>query len=39
VEEGRHADLVARQGLYARLARLQFEAGAAAMGMVATAAK
>lgn len=30
VEEGRHADLVAKGGLYARLARLQFSAGAAA---------
>jgi ATP-binding cassette subfamily B protein len=27
VEEGTHAELVARGGLYARLARLQFEAG------------
>jgi ATP-binding cassette, subfamily B, bacterial len=39
VEEGNHADLVARNGLYARLARLQFEAGAAAMAAVPTAAK
>ncbi|MCW1843421.1 ABC transporter transmembrane domain-containing protein [Prosthecomicrobium hirschii] len=31
VEEGRHDDLVARGGLYARLARLQFETGAAAL--------
>ncbi|SED00102.1 ATP-binding cassette, subfamily B [Rhizobiales bacterium GAS188] len=31
VEEGKHAELVARYGLYARLARLQFEAGAAAL--------
>ncbi len=31
VEEGSHADLVARDGLYARLARLQFETGAAAL--------
>jgi len=29
VEEGRHADLMARKGLYARLARLQFGAEAA----------
>ena len=29
VEEGRHADLLARGGLYARLARLQFEVEAA----------
>jgi ATP-binding cassette subfamily B protein len=30
VEEGRHAELVAKGGLYARLARLQFNADAAA---------
>jgi ATP-binding cassette, subfamily B, bacterial len=29
VEEGRHPDLLARGGLYARLARLQFGAKAA----------
>ena len=28
VEEGKHAELVARNGLYARLARLQFDMGA-----------
>ena len=33
VEEGTHAELVAAGGLYARLARLQFEAGAAALVM------
>ena len=31
VEEGTHASLVARDGLYARLARLQFNAGAQAL--------
>jgi ATP-binding cassette subfamily B protein len=31
VEEGDHASLVARNGAYARLARLQFESGAAAL--------
>ncbi len=31
VEEGTHASLVAKGGLYARLARLQFETGAAAL--------
>ncbi len=31
VEEGTHASLVAREGLYARLARLQFETGARAL--------
>jgi ATP-binding cassette subfamily B protein len=31
VEQGTHADLVNRGGLYERLARLQFEAGAAAL--------
>ena len=32
VEEGTHAGLVAKGGVYARLARLQFEQGAAALG-------
>ena len=32
VEEGNHAALVAQNGVYARLARLQFESGAAALG-------
>ena len=32
VEEGTHTTLVARNGIYARLARLQFETGAAALG-------
>ena len=32
VEEGTHASLIARNGLYARLARLQFETGADMMG-------
>lgn len=31
VEEGTHAALVAKDGLYARLAKLQFESGAAAL--------
>ncbi|GGH29745.1 ABC transporter [Alsobacter metallidurans] len=31
VEQGKHSELVNRNGLYARLARLQFEAGAAAL--------
>jgi ATP-binding cassette, subfamily B, bacterial len=33
VEEGTHSELVGAGGLYARLARLQFEAGAAALGV------
>ncbi len=37
VEEGTHAALVAKGGLYARLARLQFETGAAALGRVSAA--
>ncbi|MCC0037659.1 MAG: ATP-binding cassette domain-containing protein [Brucellaceae bacterium] len=35
VEEGTHKSLVARDGVYARLARLQFDAGAAAFGRAA----
>ena len=35
VEEGPHKSLVARDGVYARLARLQFDAGAAAFGRAA----
>jgi ATP-binding cassette subfamily B protein len=31
IEEGSHASLVAKDGLYARLAKLQFETGAAAL--------
>ncbi|MGO9007712.1 MAG: ABC transporter transmembrane domain-containing protein [Beijerinckiaceae bacterium] len=38
VEEGNHATLVAKDGLYARLARLQFETGAAALKSDRTAA-
>ncbi|MCZ4290422.1 ABC transporter transmembrane domain-containing protein [Hoeflea alexandrii] len=38
VEEGNHAELVARGGLYARLARLQFEHGAEALSAEAGAA-
>jgi ATP-binding cassette subfamily B protein len=36
VEEGTHAELVAHGGVYERLARLQFEAGAAALGAMAS---
>ncbi len=38
VEEGNHSTLVAKDGLYARLARLQFETGAAALKSDRTAA-
>jgi len=39
VEEGTHASLLAANGLYARLARLQFETGAAALTAIAEAAQ
>jgi ATP-binding cassette subfamily B protein len=39
VEEGTHASLMAANGLYARLARLQFETGASALTAVAEAAQ
>ncbi len=39
VEEGAHASLLAANGLYARLARLQFQTGAAALTAVAEAAQ
>ena len=39
VEEGTHASLVAKDGLYARLARLQFETGAAALSDAVKAAE
>ncbi len=39
VEEGTHASLLAANGLYARLARLQFQTGAAALTAVAEAAQ
>jgi ATP-binding cassette subfamily B protein len=39
VEEGTHASLMAANGLYARLARLQFETGAAALTAAAGAAQ
>lgn len=38
IEEGTHKTLVAKDGLYARLAKLQFESGAEALGSGATAA-
>jgi ATP-binding cassette subfamily B protein len=38
VEEGTHQSLVAKDGLYARLAKLQFETGAAALSASETAA-
>jgi ATP-binding cassette subfamily B protein len=38
IEEGTHASLVAKNGLYARLAKLQFEPGAAALTAGAKAA-
>ena len=37
VEEGTHATLVQRDGLYAKLARMQFETGAAALNEAAAA--
>jgi len=39
VEQGTHASLLAAGGLYARLARLQFETGAAALTAMAEAAQ
>ena len=39
VEEGTHASLMAKGGLYARLARLQFETGAAALTAAPEAVK
>jgi len=39
VEQGTHASLLAAGGLYARLARLQFETGAAALTAMAQAAQ
>jgi ATP-binding cassette subfamily B protein len=39
VEEGAHASLLAAGGLYARLARLQFETGAAALTAATQAAQ
>ncbi|MBV8441741.1 MAG: ATP-binding cassette domain-containing protein, partial [Hyphomicrobiales bacterium] len=37
VEEGDHASLIARKGLYARLARLQFDAGSAPLSEASVA--
>jgi ATP-binding cassette subfamily B protein len=37
-EEGTHKSLVAKDGLYARLAKLQFETGAAALATRESAA-
>ena len=39
VEQGTHAELLAANGLYSRLARLQFETGARALSSKAEAAE
>jgi len=39
VEEGTHASLLARDGLYARLARLQFDTDGLRSGTAAAAAE